>query len=123
MSNAQQPTTIHPLFQAYDMQGIQLKNWFLMAPMTRSRATQPGDIPNVLNAEYYAQRAAAGIMITEATQVSLQSKGYARTLGIYASEQIEGWQLVTDAVHKAGSKIFLQLWHVGRVGSKQVNGL
>lgn len=118
-----QLTTTHPLYQSYDMQGIQLKNRFLMAPMTRSRASQPGDIPNSLNAEYYAQRASAGIIITEATQVSLQGKGYANTPGIYTPEQIEGWKLVTDAVHQASSKIFLQLWHVGRVGSKRVNGL
>ncbi len=116
-------TVRHPLFDSYDMQGIELNNRFLMAPMTRSRASQPGDIPNALMAEYYAQRAAAGIIITEATQVSLQGKGYANTPGIYTQEQIKGWKLVTDAVHKAGSKIFLQLWHVGRVSSKQVNGM
>ena len=74
-------------------------------------------------AEYYAQRASAGIIITEATQVSNQGKGYANTPGIYTPEQTEGWKLVTNAVHQAGSKMFLQLWHVGRVSSKQVNGL
>lgn len=116
-------TTDHPLFMAYDMSGVETKNRFLMAPMTRSRASQPGDVPNALMAEYYAQRASAGLIITEATQVSLQGKGYANTPGIYTPEQIEGWKLVTDAVHKAGSKIFLQLWHVGRVSSEQVNGL
>ena len=71
-----------------------------MAPMTRSRSTQPGDIPNSLMAEYYAQRSSAGIIITEATQISLQGKGYAKTPGIYSREQIEGWKLITDAVHK-----------------------
>lgn len=116
-------TTQHPLYSAYDMQGTDLKNRFLMAPMTRSRATQPGDVPNALMAEYYAQRASAGIIITEATQVSLQGKGYANTPGIYTQEQVEGWKLITEAVHKAGSIIFLQLWHVGRVSSKQVNGM
>lgn len=94
-----------------------------MAPMTRSRSSQPGDVPNALMAEYYAQRASAGIIITEATQVSMQGKGYAKTPGIYSQEQIEGWKLITDAVYKAGSKIFLQLWHVGRVSSAKVNGL
>ncbi|MDA8563120.1 alkene reductase [Mariniblastus sp.] len=113
----------HPLFTSYNMRGIKTKNRFLMAPMTRSRASQPGDVPNALMAEYYAQRASAGLIITEATQVSLQGKGYANTPGIYTQEQIKSWKLVTDAVHQAGSKIFLQLWHVGRVGSKQVNGL
>lgn len=111
------------LFTKYNMSGIELKNRFLMAPMTRSRATQPNDIPNVLMAEYYGQRASAGIIITEATQISLQGKGYAKTPGIYTQEQIEGWKLVTDEVHKKGSRIFLQLWHVGRVSSSQVNGL
>lgn len=94
-----------------------------MAPMTRSRSSQPGDIPNALMAEYYSQRASAGLIITEATQVSLQGMGYAKTPGIYSKEQMEGWKLTTEAVHKAGSKIFLQLWHVGRVSSARVNGL
>lgn len=111
------------LFSSYDMRGTQLKNRFLMAPMTRSRATQPGDVPNALMAEYYAQRASAGIIITEATQISMQGMGYAKTPGIYSQAQIEGWKLSTDAVHKAGGKIFLQLWHVGRVSSAKVNGL
>jgi len=111
------------LFKKYNMNGIALENRFLMAPMTRSRSSQPGDIPNKLMAEYYGQRASAGIIISEATQISLQGKGYAKTPGIYTREQIEGWKLVTDEVHKKGSKIFLQLWHVGRVSSSQVNGL
>ncbi|WP_317162775.1 oxidoreductase [Tenacibaculum maritimum] len=107
----------YTLHSPYDMNGILLENRFLMAPMTRSRATQPNDVPNVLMAKYYGQRASAGIIITEATQVSLQGKGYARTPGIYTQEQIEGWKLVTNEVHKKGGKIFLQLWHVGRVSS------
>ncbi|TDO82746.1 N-ethylmaleimide reductase [Flavobacterium chryseum] len=111
------------LFEHYNLSGNQIKNRFLMAPMTRSRASQPGDIPNVLMAEYYAQRSTAGIIITEATQVSLQGKGYAKTPGIYTQGQIEGWKLITKAVHENGSKIFLQLWHVGRVSSSKVNGL
>ncbi|MDR6762136.1 N-ethylmaleimide reductase [Flavobacterium sp. 2755] len=113
----------HKLFEPYELSGNQLENRFLMAPMTRSRASQPGDIPNALMAEYYAQRSTAGIIITEATQVSLQGKGYANTPGIYSKQQIEGWKLITDAVHQNGSKIFLQLWHVGRVSSSKVNGL
>lgn len=113
----------HPLFQPYSVGSIDLKSRFLMAPMTRSRASQPGDIPNALMAEYYAQRATAGLIISEATQVSLQGMGYANTPGVYTQEQIEGWKLVTDAVHAAGSKMFLQLWHVGRVSSERVNGL
>jgi N-ethylmaleimide reductase len=116
-------TNFNKLFSSYKVNKIELKNRFLMAPMTRSRATQPGDIPNKLMAEYYSQRASAGIIITEATQVSLQGMGYAKTPGIYSKEQIEGWKLTSDAVHNAGSYIFLQLWHVGRVSSSKVNGL
>jgi N-ethylmaleimide reductase len=115
--------SLEKMFSAYSLNSIELKNRFLMAPMTRSRTSQPGDVPNALMAEYYAQRASAGIIISEATQVSLQGKGYAKTPGIYSQEQIEGWKLTTNAVHKAGSKIFLQLWHVGRVSSTLVNGL
>lgn len=114
---------LEKIYSAYDLSRVELKNRFLMAPMTRSRAAQPGTIPNTLMAEYYAQRASAGLIITEATQVSLQGMGYARTPGIYSQEQIEGWKLTTQAVHDAGSKIFLQLWHVGRVSSSKVNGL
>ncbi|WP_422082004.1 alkene reductase [Ulvibacterium sp.] len=112
-----------PLFTSYNLNGIELKNRFLMAPMTRSRASQPGDVPNSLMAEYYGQRASAGIIVSEATQVSLQGKGYANTPGIYTEEQVEGWKLITKKVHEKGSSIFLQLWHVGRVSSSKVNGL
>lgn len=111
------------LFKPFQLNDIGLTNRFVMAPMTRSRATQPGDIPNDLMATYYHQRAVAGLIITEATQVSLQGKGYARTPGIYTTQQIDRWRKVTDKVHSAGAKIFLQLWHVGRVGSHLVNGL
>lgn len=104
------------------MAGLTLKNRFLLAPMTRSRSSE-GGVPNALMAEYYEQRTSAGLMITEATQISLQGQGYARTPGIYSPDQIEGWKVVTDKVHKKGSKIFLQLWHVGRVSSSKVNGL
>jgi N-ethylmaleimide reductase len=115
--------SINKLFSTYKLSKLELSNRFLMAPMTRSRATQPGDIPNTLMAEYYAQRASAGIIITEATQISMQGMGYAKTPGIFTQQQIEGWKLTTDAVHKKGSKIFLQLWHVGRVSSAKINGL
>lgn len=86
-----------------------------MAPLTRSRSKQPGDIPWELNAEYYAQRASAGLIISEATQISPQGKGYAFTPGIHSDDQIAGWKLVTDAVHAKGGRIVLQLWHVGRI--------
>lgn len=103
------------LFDTYPLGKIQLKNRIVMAPMTRSRTTQPGNIPNAMMAEYYAQRAGAGLIITEATQISPQGQGYSFTPGIHTKAQIEGWREVTDAVHREGGKIFLQLWHVGRM--------
>lgn len=111
------------MFESYYLEKVLLRNRFVMAPMTRSRSTEPGNVPNNLMAKYYAQRSSAGLIITEATQVSLQGQGYARTPGIYTDEQVKGWQLVTHSVHEAGSKIFLQLWHVGRISSALVNGL
>jgi N-ethylmaleimide reductase len=88
------------------------------------RSKQPGNIPHALNATYYTQRASAGLIIAEATQVSQQGQGYPGTPGIHSEAQVEGWKLVTEAVHKAGGKIFLQLWHVGRIShpSHQPNG-
>ena len=94
---------------------ITAPNRVFMAPLTRSRSKQPGDIPWELNAEYYRQRAGAGLIVSEATQVSPQGKGYAFTPGIHSDEQVAGWKLVTGAVHQAGGRIFLQLWHVGRI--------
>ncbi|HXP32241.1 MAG TPA: alkene reductase [Stellaceae bacterium] len=91
-----------------------LGNRVVMAPMTRNRAG-PGDAPYALNAEYYAQRAGAGLIVTEATQVSPQGKAYPGTPGIYSAAQVAGWQGVTEAVHQRGGRIFLQLWHVGRI--------
>lgn len=111
------------LFEPFHHSDITLKNRFVMAPMTRSRSTQPGDVPNDLMTEYYTQRASAGMIITEATQISLQGKGYANTPGIYTEEQVEGWNKVTKDVHQKGGRIISQLWHVGRVSSSQVNGL
>jgi N-ethylmaleimide reductase len=103
------------LFTPYRLNGLALPNRIVMAPMTRSRARQPGDAPTELNALYYSQRASAGLIVTEATQISPEGKGYAWTPGIHTVEQRDGWRLVTDAVHAAGGRIFLQLWHVGRV--------
>lgn len=91
-----------------------LANRVVMAPMTRSRAG-PGGVPTELNALYYAQRAGAGLIVAEATQISADGQGYLRTPGIYSREQVAGWRLVTDAVHQHGGCIVLQLWHVGRV--------
>lgn len=110
------------VFNSYDMKDLKLKNRISMAPMTRSR-TIKGEVPTEMNAQYYAQRASAGVIISEATQISLQGQGYADTPGIYTQEQIDGWKKVTSAVHEEGGKIILQLWHVGRVSSSKVNGL
>lgn len=97
------------LFDNLKLGDITLNNRIIMAPLTRMRSQQPGDIPGVMNAEYYAERATAGLIISEATQISQQAKGYPGTPGIYTPEQIQGWKLVTDAVHQAGGKQFLQL--------------
>src|ERR1700728_4334537 len=102
------------ILSAYRLGPLQLPNRVVMAPMTRTRAG-PGNVPGAVNATYYAQRASAGLIVTEGTQVSPQGQGYAGTPGIHSAEQVAGWRLVTDAVHSAGGRIFLQLWHVGRI--------
>ncbi len=107
--------SVQPLFQALTLGPLTLPNRIVMSPMTRCRTTQPGDVPNALMARYYAQRASAGLIITEATQISRQGQGYSFTPGIYSEAQVEGWRGVTDAVHEAGGRIALQLWHVGRM--------
>ena len=103
------------LFEPLQLGEITAKNRIIMAPLTRMRSQQPGNIPHALNATYYAQRAGAGLIISEATQISQQGQGYPATPGIHSAEQVAGWKLVTDAVHKANGKIVLQLWHVGRI--------
>ncbi|GAB3116171.1 alkene reductase [Novispirillum itersonii] len=103
------------LFSPVRIGGLPLPSRLIMAPMTRARAAQPGDIPTPLMAEYYAQRAGAGLILTEATQISPQGKGYSFTPGIHSPQQVDGWQQVTQAVHAAGGSIALQLWHVGRM--------
>lgn len=105
----------NPLFTSYDLRGLELPNRMVMAPMTRCRTDQPGDIPNEMMGTYYAQRATTGLIISEATQVSKQGQGYSFTPGIYSDAQVDGWRKVTKAVHDAGGRIFLQLWHVGRM--------
>lgn len=111
------------LFTPYRLGSLDLPNRIVMPPMTRSRAGA-GNVPTALMAEYYAQRASAGLVISEGTQISQQGQGYAWTPGIHSSEQIVGWRGVTDAVHAAGGRIFAQLWHVGRVShvALQPNG-
>ena len=111
------------LFTPVTLGAIALRNRIVMAPMTRSRAGD-GNAPHALNAEYYAQRASAGLIVTEASQVSPQGVGYPATPGIHSDAQVAGWRQVTKAVHARGGKIFLQLWHVGRIShpSFQPNG-
>ncbi|CAM2791583.1 alkene reductase [Pseudoalteromonas distincta] len=104
-----------PIFSSIELGPFTLKNRIVMPPLTRSRSTQPGNIPNELMAEYYAQRASAGFMVTEGTQIEPRGQGYAWTPGIHSQAQIEGWKKVTRAVHAKGGVIFAQLWHVGRV--------
>ncbi|TDF60124.1 alkene reductase [Cupriavidus sp. L7L] len=103
------------LFAPIEIGSLKLNHRVAMAPLTRSRATQPGNVPGAMNVEYYRQRASAALIITEATQISQQGQGYAWTPGIHTAEQIDGWRAVADAVHAEGGRIFLQLWHVGRV--------
>ena len=110
------------LFAPLEMGAVNLPNRVLMAPMTRSRSKQPGDVPFALNAEYYRQRASAGLIITEATYVSTTGRGYAFIPGIVTDEQVAGWRLVTEAVHAEGGRIFLQLFHSGRVGHPDLHG-
>ena len=102
------------LFDPIEIGPLALPNRIVMAPMTRSRAGA-GNAPGALAVEYYVQRTSAGLIVTEATQVSPQGVGYPATPGIHTDAQVEGWRRVTDAVHRAGGRIFLQLWHVGRI--------
>ena len=110
-----EPPMMDMLFQTFRLGRYDLPHRIVMAPLTRSRARQPGNIPSPMNACYYTQRASAAFIIAEATQVSMQGQGYAWTPGIHSRDQVEGWRLVTEAVHTAGGRIFLQLWHVGRI--------
>src|SRR3954471_10526493 len=111
------------LFEPYKLGPLTLPNRLVMAPLTRNRALA-GLVPNPLAVEYYAQRASAGLLVSEATQVSQQGQGYQDTPGIYSKEQVAGWRKVTDQVHQRGGKIFIQLWHVGRIShvDLQANG-
>ncbi|ATB39674.1 alkene reductase [Cystobacter fuscus] len=109
------------LFSPFRLGEVELKNRMVMAPMTRSRALE-GNVPNPLATTYYVQRASAGLLITEATQVSRQGVGYIRTPGIHSPEQVRGWKTLTDAVHAAGGIIYAQLWHVGRMSHPEFQG-
>ncbi len=102
------------LFDPVSLGDIPLANRIVMAPLTRNRAA-PGQVPSALAVEYYAQRASAGLIVSEATQVSAQGQGYLDTPGLHNAEQVAGWRRVTDAVHQRGGRIIVQLWHVGRI--------
>jgi N-ethylmaleimide reductase len=112
------------LFETYKLGPITLANRLVMAPLTRNRAAPGTFVPSPLAADYYGQRASAGLLITEASQVSQQGQGYQDTPGIYSKDQVAGWRKVTDKVHQRGGKIFIQLWHVGRIShvDLQANG-
>ena len=114
------------LFEPLTLGAVQLKHRIVMAPLTRMRASRPGNVPNALNALYYTQRATeGGLIIAEASQVAPEGQGMPATPGIHTDEQRDGWKLVTDGVHAKGGRIFLQLWHVGRIShsSHQPGGL
>lgn len=104
-----------PLLKEITIGDLHLKNRMVMAPMTRNRANNPENRPTELQAKYYGQRSSAGLIITCGSQVSKDAVGYINTPGIYSEAQVDGWKLVTDEVHKLEGKIFIQLWHVGRM--------
>jgi N-ethylmaleimide reductase len=108
-------TTPTKLFEPFKLGPLTLPNRLVMAPLTRNRAIPPGMVPSPLAVEYYGQRVSAGLLVSEATQVSQQGQGYQDTPGIYSKEQVAGWRKVTDCVHERGGRIFLQAWHVGRI--------
>ena len=108
------------LFEPITMGTQTLKNRIIMAPLTRLRAVEPGDVPTALAGEYYAQRAGAGLVITEATQVSFQAKGYAGAPGLHTQDQMTAWKAIVDNVHAKGGKIVVQLWHTGLVAHESV---
>lgn len=103
------------LLQPMQLGAVALKNRVIMAPMTRSRADNPDKVPTDLHVEYYKQRASAGLIITEGSQVSERAVGYVNTPGIHTEKQLKAWQKVTQAVHEESGRIFIQLWHVGRI--------
>lgn len=109
------------VFSPYAMGPLRLENRMVMAPLTRNRA-EAGNVPSAMAATYYSQRASAGLIVTEATQVHPRGQGYVSTPGIHSAEQIDGWKRVTDAVHAAGGLIFVQLWHVGRISHPDFHG-
>src|SRR6201981_626804 len=109
-----------PLFTPYRREHLDLPNRIVMAPLTRMRAQSHDHVPTTLQAEYYAQRASAGLIIAEATAISPEGFGWADTPGLWTKEQIRGWRRVTDAVHAAGGRIISQLWHTGAISHPEL---
>ena len=109
------------LFEPFNLHGLKLLNRILMSAMTRTRATED-DVPTDLISDYYVQRASAGLIVTECTQVSDQGHGIIRAPGIHRADQIAAWRKVTDAVHAAGGHIYNQIWHCGRVAHPDMRG-
>ena len=109
------------LFSSFELGAISLPNRIVMSPMTRTRATED-DVPTDLMRDYYVQRASAGLIVTECTQVSDQAHGIIRAPGIHRPDQIAGWKKITSAVHEAGGRMFLQVWHCGRVAHPEMRG-
>lgn len=114
--------SVQPLFSPFRMGGLDLPNRIVMAPLTRMRAGAVDHVPTLLQAEYYAQRASAGLIVAEATAISPDGFGWADTPGLWSAEQVRGWRLVTDAVHAAGGRIIAQLWHTGAIAHPDVRG-
>lgn len=110
------------LFTPHHAGSLSLPNRVVMAPMTRARAREPGDVPAAVMADYYAQRASAGLIVSEAILISPQGKGYSFTPGLYSGAQVRAWRGITEAVHAAGGRIVAQLWHVGRMSHPDFHG-
>ena len=112
------PTLLEPV----TIGDLRLPNRIVMAPLTRNRSSGPGRVPNALMRAYYAQRASAGVIISEATSVTPMGVGYPHTPGVWSQEQVDGWRQITDAVQEAGGRMLLQLWHVGRISDPSYHG-
>jgi N-ethylmaleimide reductase len=115
MSSGTEEITNIDLFSPIGLGDLILPNRVIMAPLTRNRAAMPGNVPQAMNVTYYAQRSCAGLIISEATQVSPDGVGYPATPGIHSEEQVQGWRAVNDAVHTQGGRLFVQLWYCGRI--------
>jgi N-ethylmaleimide reductase len=115
MNTGTEKMTNIDLFSPISLGELTLANRVIMAPLTRNRAAMPGNVPQAMNVTYYAQRSSAGLIISEATQVSPEGVGYPATPGIHSKEQVQGWRAVNDAVHAKGGRVFVQLWYCGRI--------